>query len=108
MSSITALKSVMLTNFFSHHCLSGIRIGAASDIDPGFGSPRMYPGHSVPTALHPGWTCMLQTLSLCIHLADGISFFVDFFSSLKAGLIGEKTRFLMVQFTTQFLDCGVY
>jgi hypothetical protein len=79
MSSITALKSVMLTNFFSHHCLSGIRIGAASDIDPGFGSPRMYPGHSVPTALHPGWTCMLQTLSLCIHLAAGISFFVDFF-----------------------------
>jgi hypothetical protein len=34
----------------------------------------MYPAHSVPTALHPGclhpgWTCMLETLSLCIHLA---------------------------------------
>jgi hypothetical protein len=51
-----------------------MRIGEASDIDPGFGSPRMYPAHSVPTALHPGclhpgWTRMLETLSLCIHLA---------------------------------------
>lgn len=47
---LTAMKSVMLTPLFSHHCLSWIMIGGASGIDSGFGSPRMYP---VPSKLFP-------------------------------------------------------
>ncbi len=44
LSSVTAMKSVMLTPLFTHHSLSWITTNAwASGIDPGFGSPRMYP-----------------------------------------------------------------
>ncbi len=61
MWSGTVLKCSMLTHLLSYHCLSWTRIGAVSDIDVAFGSPRMYPS----TFLYP------LLLILDVFIQDG-------------------------------------
>ena len=41
--SLSWSQCTTLTLVWSHHYLSGIRIGTASDTDPSFGNPVMYP-----------------------------------------------------------------